>query len=187
MKSSRDFDFLTEQLPHDFNGCALETDFRVALVFFREYAEWEESERAQKTLDMFFPHGVAGEPEQVGEFLRWYLSCGDVPEDDDEEEAEAKPIDKSYDFVEDSAKIYASFIQAYQIDLTTARLHWWSFMALFRALPEDTFMQRVIEIRTKKPETGKGYDKYNAALRKQKEAFALHGTQADEFDVFAGL
>ena len=37
---------------------------------------------------------------------------------------------------------------AYGIDLTTAKLHWFRFRALFAALPEDTLMAKIINWRT---------------------------------------
>ena len=41
----------------------------------------------------------------------------------------------------------AAFQQAYGIDLTTTKLHWWRFKALFAALPEDTRMFQIMSYR----------------------------------------
>lgn len=57
---------------------------------------------------------------------------------------------KVIDFDLDSDYIYASFLQAYGMDLIEeiGRLHWKSFMALFSGLPEGTKMKEVMKIRS---------------------------------------
>lgn len=48
----------------------------------------------------------------------------------------------------DADYIYAAFMQAYGIDLVDAGLHWHKFLALFHALPADTYMYRIMEHRS---------------------------------------
>lgn len=62
-----------------------------------------------------------------------------------EKEDNKKVIDLSLD----AEFIYASFRQAYQINLLKEqnRLSWIEFKALLNALPDDTVMQRIIAIR----------------------------------------
>lgn len=57
---------------------------------------------------------------------------------------------RPYDYVADGDYIVAAFQQAYGIDLTDPGLemHWHRFLALFRGLPEDTRMARIIGYRT---------------------------------------
>lgn len=57
---------------------------------------------------------------------------------------------KVIDFDLDSDYIYASFLQAYGIDLTSriGRLHWKDFTALFGGLPEGTKIKEVMKIRS---------------------------------------
>lgn len=54
-----------------------------------------------------------------------------------------------FDFEEDGEYIYASFMQAYGIDLIDqqGRLPWSRFMALFQGLPGDTKIKEVMRIR----------------------------------------
>ena len=54
---------------------------------------------------------------------------------------------QNYDFEYDAKHIYASFLQQYGIDLTTASLHWWAFKALFDGLSEDTAFGKVLQYR----------------------------------------
>ena len=69
------------------------------------------------------------------------------------EPAAAKPASRpdtgpAFDYRCDAPYIVAAFQQAYGIDLTTAKLHWFRFRALFAALPEDTLMAKIINWRT---------------------------------------
>jgi len=55
---------------------------------------------------------------------------------------------RAYDFEKDSEYIFSAFLDSYGIDLTTARLHWWRFKALFKSLPEDCQMCKIMMYRT---------------------------------------
>lgn len=62
--------------------------------------------------------------------------------------------EESYlDITQDAEFIYASFVQAYNIDLyqQQGKLHWHQFKALLHGLPSNTIMQQIIQIRTWKP------------------------------------
>lgn len=57
------------------------------------------------------------------------------------------------DFDHDAESIYASFMQAYRIDLIDeqGKLHWSKFVALLNGLPEDSQIRRIISLRAWKP------------------------------------
>lgn len=74
--------------------------------------------------------------------------------------------EKQFDFNQDADSIYSSFWQCYHIDLIGKHknLHWWSFVALFNGLSDDTKMMQIISVRSRplpKP------TKYNAEERQQ--------------------
>jgi len=58
-----------------------------------------------------------------------------------------------YDIKHDASAIYASFMQAYGIDLIEqqGKLHWLKFKALLSGLPENTQFKRIVSIRQWKP------------------------------------
>ena len=81
---------------------------------------------------------------------------------------------KSIDFSEDAEYIYASFRQAYNINLhrEQGKMHWHEFEALLNGLPSDTIMQRIIQIRLWEPskdETGE----YKQAMRDLQNVYSL--------------
>lgn len=80
------------------------------------------------------------------------------------------------DFTQDAAFIYASFMQAYGINLIDqqGRLDWREFIALFQGLPEDTKIREVMSIRAREiPTPNKHNAKEIKALREAKAAYAL--------------
>lgn len=80
----------------------------------------------------------------------------------------------AFDFERDSAHIYSAFLGAYGIDLTTVRLHWWKFKALFQALPDDCEICKIMRYRTVDlkdiPKSQKQF------YRQMKARYALPGT-----------
>lgn len=52
-----------------------------------------------------------------------------------------------YSFEYDQEFILSSFMEAYNIDLTSETLHWWKFRVLFDNLPESTSIKEIVNIR----------------------------------------
>lgn len=73
--------------------------------------------------------------------------------------------ERSFDFIYDGDYLVGAFQQAYGIDLTTARMHWHRFLALFRSLPSGCKMVEIIGYRTYRPDKRKPEQVYGA-LRK---------------------
>ncbi|HES1800607.1 TPA: bacteriophage Gp15 family protein [Streptococcus pyogenes] len=94
-----------------------------------------------------------------------------------EKEDNKKVIDLSLD----AEFIYASFRQAYQINLLKEqnRLSWIEFKALLNALPHDTVMQRIIAIRQWEDD-GEGSKKYRDNMRKLKAKYSLDEREEED-------
>lgn len=86
-----------------------------------------------------------------------------------------------YDISLDGDFIYASFMQAYGIDLLEERgnLHWKKFNALLAGLPEGTKFVEVIKIRKYKPRKGDS-QAYIDEMMKLKKEYAL--PDSEEYD-----
>lgn len=89
-------------------------------------------------------------------------------------EAEENEDEPLMDFEQDSGRIYASFLQAYNIDLFDVELHWHKFLVLLQNLPEWTTLSKVISIRTYKGD--------DEELNKLKDSYAIERelTEAEE-------
>lgn len=90
-------------------------------------------------------------------------------------------------FSQDAPYIYAAFRQAYGIDLFAqqGRLQWWEFMALLSAIPSDTRLCDIIDIRTRDipPYNGKNQKQIDDLLKlKARYAIAkpVNSTQAHD-------
>lgn len=84
---------------------------------------------------------------------------------------------KSMDFEQDAALIYAAFMQAYGIDLYAVRnqMDWRIFIALLKGIPENTELSRVIKIRCMKiPERNEHNGNYIDSIIEAKRAVALN-------------
>lgn len=87
-----------------------------------------------------------------------------------------------YSLTHDADYIYASFVQAYGIDLIEVQgeLDWRKFNALLQGLPSDTRFKEVVDIRQRPFATGKGSQKENKNLRDLKNMYALPGHNVEE-------
>jgi hypothetical protein len=135
------FNIITHDLPTEFMGVKIKTDFRQGLKFFNILDEDELDEREKALLIMkclFF--SIPPNVETLWEFINNYISGGEKGDGSGE---------KVTDFNQDAGRIYSAFWQVYKIDLRAVDLHWWQFLELFKNLPDGTTLSRVIEIRTK--------------------------------------
>ena len=87
-----------------------------------------------------------------------------------------------YSLNHDADYIYASFVQAYGIDLIEVRgeLDWRKFNALLQGLPSNTRFKEVVDIRQRPFATGKDSQKENKNLRDLKNMYALPGHNVEE-------
>lgn len=90
-----------------------------------------------------------------------------------------KDKESSYSLKYDAEYIYASFMQAYGIDLIEEQgeLHWFKFQALLAGLPEDTKFRQVVSIRLwKKPSKS---DTEESQMRELQEIYKLPDEESE--------
>lgn len=82
------------------------------------------------------------------------------------------------DFEVDAMDIYASFMQAYNINLFEAqgRLTWIEFVALLNGLPTDTSLSRIVQIRSWKPSKNDSSE-YRSEMRRLQMKYNLDGKE----------
>ncbi len=79
-------------------------------------------------------------------------------------------------FSQDSLYIYGSFMDAYGIDLFEEqnKLHWWKFIALFEALPDESKIKQVMSIRAREIPKPDGHNQeLIRQIMEQKRCYAL--------------
>ena len=148
-------DLLTDTLPTEWEGRAIDPDFRPMiwlLIRTRRAKTDEDSARMIcEAVQRFFVEPVPGVQYQEA-FESLVRFCqGGGPEDEERTGtgSSSDPQDEPVlDYRCDADYIVGAFQQAYGIDLTTEKMHWFRFRALFAALPEDTLMAKIMSWRT---------------------------------------
>ena len=127
-------------------------------------------ELARETMRRFYRVAVPPD-EEVDAFkaLVEFYTAG--PQEVSDRPGSSRTEELALDYVTDGPAIVAAFQQAYGIDLTRARLHWWRFKALMSNLPEETQLAKIIGFRTADPAQFQGEERERRA--ELKERFAL--------------
>lgn len=146
-------DLLTDALPTVWHGRRIDPDFRHMVRLSAAYShgevEADPEAFARQLCGQFYTERFS--PSDLQEKYSWLIEFYCAGEQ--AAEPAAKPASRpdtgpAFDYRCDAPYIVAAFQQAYGIDLTTAKLHWFRFRALFAALPEDTLMAKIINWRT---------------------------------------
>lgn len=92
-----------------------------------------------------------------------------------------KPDKKLFNIRFDGEYIFASFMQAYGINLfkVQGELHWKEFNALLAGLPEGTKLSEVIRVRSYKPQKG-DTPEYKRDMLKRKKEYALPNQEIED-------
>ena len=93
------------------------------------------------------------------------------------------PQKRLYNVKHDGAYIFASFMQAYRIDLIEeiGQLNWKKFNALIVGLPEGTKFVEVVKIRSYEPQKGDSQE-YIDKMRELQKEYRLPDDDCDEED-----
>lgn len=129
--------------------------------------------------------------EVFNEVFEEHISLSDVEDNHVEYDLAGNPMKTTasngkqeqapYDIRYDGDYIYASFLQAYGIDLfdVQGELHWKKFNALLSGLPEGTKFMEVIKIRKWKPQKGDSAE-YKEEMRRLQKDYALPNEVIEE-------
>jgi hypothetical protein len=141
---------LTENLPEKIqignNTVELVTDYRASIEF--ELLVENGVEDLQALLQPFFPDGLRCDISIATEAVLWFYSCGAERTQKEDKQNKAAERKRIYSFRVDAEAIYSDFSRFYNLDLSSAKLHWWKFRALLMGLPEDSAFKKRIYYRT---------------------------------------
>jgi hypothetical protein len=171
---------LVEQLPTaieiDGRTYEIDTDFRtcIRIILAFEDPDLANSEKMLVMLANLYkeqPKNIQVAIEQGMKFLKG----GQV----DEEETEPQP--RLYSFAKDSNFIFAAFKQTHGIDLETADLHWWKFLALFMDLGADTTFCNLVSLRNR-VKSGKASKEERATASEMGDLFDIPEIDTRTYD-----
>lgn len=160
---------LFEQLPEavEIDGIeyAINTDFRVCLrvILAFEDPELTPLEKQALLLENLYPD----QPHNLGKALELaikFLNGGEIQGEGDGP--------RLYSFSKDARWIFSAFRQTHGIDLESAELHWWKYLALFMDLGSDTAFCNLVSLR-KRIKTGKASKEERKAYQEMKDLIDL--------------
>ena len=168
-------DILTESLPQtvsiDGAEVLINTDFRISLQFeMLIQSDIPDKEKIARALKLYYPKIPRNTEKAVERIIEFY--SGNSEKNDCKSKSSDKKVQPVYSFKYDSEYIYAAFLQAYNIDLTTEKMHWHKFRALFKALPEYCEIVRIMGYRAAKI-TSDMSKKQQEFYRRMKKIYAL--------------
>lgn len=165
--------FLTKSLPDSISVCGkdypINTDFKVWIEIQNILSESNLSsvDKIIKFFSLaFISPNLPPSFEDTLSALSGFLSP--LPKGEGNGGGDGTP---AFSFIYDGGLIYAAFLSQYGIDLSSARLHWWSFLALFYSLNNCKFTE-IVGIRTADLSSVKDPD-YKRFLRKQKRLYRI--------------
>ena len=121
----------------------VDTDFRVWVKFQGVLlADGTNKAKAAKVCELMADMGLPQTKEALDAMLQFYAGAST------ENQTGSGGNVQAYDFERDSEYIFSAFLDSYGIDLTTENLHWWRFKALFKSLPEECQMCKIMMYRT---------------------------------------
>lgn len=121
----------------------INTDFRFWIKFQDALiSQKPKEERAEALYSLIVELSLPPSSQTLDSMLKFYIG------ESQEKNTGGGKSGVAFDFVKDSEYIFSAFLGAYNIDLTTANLHWWKFKALFKALPDDCQMCKIMMYRT---------------------------------------
>jgi hypothetical protein len=129
----------------------IETSFRTGIIFEEMLSDSElpDEDKLLTMLELYYP-GIIFDETTIREAIErifWFYRCGAEPRPNAGAKGDGKAV---FSYEHDADYIYAGFMSAYRIDLAKETLHWWQFRALFRSLPEDTQIMKIIGYRSMK-------------------------------------
>lgn len=173
---------ITDELQHsviiDRQEYEIETDFRAYIKYEQlmnnPYIDnKQKSNMAIQLIQDFKPENENQINEAITQIVFFFIGYRiELDGEEEQENLTEEEIRPTYDFEIDAEFITAAFQQAYSIDLTVEYLHWHRFLALFKGLPEETMLKKIIGFRTAK-ENPKLGDSENEEIRRMHKIWDL--------------
>ncbi len=158
-------------------SCPIRTDFKVWIQFAKlaEENDMGTPDRLVQIIKLVYGYLPPRLDEAVSALL-WFYGAGHKPKPGT---TKTDAQERIFDYEADAEYIYAAFLTQYNIDLSTASLHWWKFKALMSALDESTQFMKILGYRS--VELSKIKDKEQRGFyRRMQKMYALPDMRTDE-------
>lgn len=165
--------------------------FAIRMLISKSLEGETREEKAKAFNDVFADYSFEELSKVFKSVFEEHISLSDVKDNHVEYDLAGNPMKTTvsddtkqrapYDIRYDGDYIYASFMQAYGIDLfdVQGKLHWKKFNALLSGLPEGTKLMEVIKIRKWKAQKGDSAE-YKEEMRRLQKDYALPNDVIEE-------
>lgn len=165
--------------------------FAIRMLISKSLAGNTREEKAESFNNDFENYSIEEMSKVFKSVFEEHISLSDVKDNHVEYDLAGNPMKTTassgkqeqapYDIRFDGDYIYASFLQAYGIDLfdVQGELHWRKFNALLSGLPEGTKLMEVIKIRKWKAQKGDSAE-YKEEMRRLQKDYALPNDVIEE-------
>lgn len=146
-------DLLLEPLPTEWRGRAIRADYRPMVwlcnQLLRGRGDKDPTGLTTEALRRFYcePVRLEDAPDAFEGLVEFYAAGLNLSSSSQSGAEHPSAGELAFDYQTDASAIVAAFQQAYGIDLTTEKLHWWRFRALFAALPKETQIAQIMSYR----------------------------------------
>lgn len=121
----------------------IDTDFRLWVRFQGVLlADESDDTKVENVFQMMDEIGLPKSKEAFEAMTSFYVGATS------ENSTESGKNVRSFDFEQDSEYIFSAFLECYGIDLSVEKIHWWKFKALFKSLPEDCQICKIMGYRS---------------------------------------
>lgn len=177
------FNLMLDRLPDHYKGYLIRTDYRIGIQISMalQDPELSDQEKVAVALTLLFGAGIPKDEMIARDGLAWYLRGG-------EERAECEASDdsqRSFDFGVDHARLWSGFRRIYGIDLGTAKMHWFQFLALLADLGgcafSDVVGYRLADTSKMQPDMRRAYQKMQKRFAIEEPYSAEEQAAADDF------
>jgi hypothetical protein len=124
----------------------VETDFRLMMrleIIIQTTVKAQLGKALLPVIRDFYKGNIPHDADAAVRGMILFYRCGD----DSERKQSSTKRERCYAFDADQKYFIAAFRGEYGIDLTSARMHWWEFSALFSGLGDDTELVRIMQYR----------------------------------------
>ncbi len=132
------------------------TDYRTGILFEQTLTDpvMPDDEKLDTVLKLYYGNDIfpllsnMDTVQEAIDGIMWFYRCGADESAVSDTGDSSSGKDPPFSYEHDAAYIYAAFKEAYNVDLTKNRLHWWQFRALFLGLPETVLFCKIMGYRT---------------------------------------
>ena len=136
-------DTYPEALTIDGAKVPIRSDFKRSLRVLRAFADKRLTDRDRVYILLRQIYGdLPANLNEAMEKASWFIRGG--KELGKESPGDGKQL---YSFDKDDRLIFSAFLQTHGVNLRTAKLHWWEFLALFADLGAETGFSQIVHLR----------------------------------------